>query len=97
MLTTLISIGIGATVRVFIMSQAFGKPPVELKDGGEKDWSFGQLVPLLLLLLPAFSGLEIARGEIKVPTYDDRLPLSEGFQPNPFWGSKAPLVRSVSK
>ena len=58
------AIAIGAAVRVMLVSQAFGTPSVSLRDGGEKDWSFGQLLPMLLLLLPLVSALEIMRGEI---------------------------------
>jgi hypothetical protein len=45
-----------------LLSQAFGTPSVPLADDGEKDWSFGQLLPLLLLLLPLVSAVEIMRG-----------------------------------
>ncbi|KAG9241812.1 hypothetical protein BJ878DRAFT_427289 [Calycina marina] len=88
----LMAIGIGATVRIITLSQAFGKPSVALADNGEKDWSFGQLLGLLLLLLPLMSAVEIYRGEMKVPSPlpDDKTPLILGsdhpFDPNPFWG-----------
>jgi hypothetical protein len=58
----LVAIGTGAAVRVMLLSQAFGTPSVPLDDEGEKDWSFGQLLPLLLLLLPLVSAVEILRG-----------------------------------
>ncbi len=58
----LLIIGVGATVRVIMLSQAFGSPSVKLSDEGEKDWSFGQLLGLLLLLLPLISCVEIYRG-----------------------------------
>lgn len=82
-LVVLVATGIGATVRVVILSQAFGTPPpsVGLLGTGEKDWSFGQLLPLLLLLLPVLSAVEIVRGEVKVPhsTVDDEhMPLFDG-------------------
>ncbi|TVY55681.1 hypothetical protein LSUE1_G009328 [Lachnellula suecica] len=94
-----VAIGAGAAVRVIMLSQAFGKPSVQLNDSGEKDWSFGQLLPLLLLLLPLVSSIEIFRGEMRIPspTFDDQIPLVErndkqgvrtSFQPNPFWGSQ---------
>lgn len=59
-----VGIGAGASVRVLLLSQAFGNPgnDVHLKDQAEKDWSFGQLLPLLLLLLPLVSAVEIMRG-----------------------------------
>lgn len=61
-LLALTAIGVGAAVRVILLSQAFGTPSVPLNDMGEKDWSFGQLLPLLLLLLPLVSAVEIMRG-----------------------------------
>ncbi|KAG0650025.1 hypothetical protein D0Z07_3713 [Hyphodiscus hymeniophilus] len=67
-LVVLIALGLGATIRVILLSQAFGSPSVKLKDTAEKDWSFGQLLPLLLLLLPVVSAVEIMRGEMQVPS-----------------------------
>ena len=58
----LAAIAAGAAVRVILLSQAFGSASVPLADTGEKDWSFGQLLPLLLLLLPLVSAVEIMRG-----------------------------------
>lgn len=67
-LVVLFAIGVGATVRVVLLSQAFGSPPdsIQLLGEGEKEWSFGQLVPLLLLVLPLVSTVEIVRGELRV-------------------------------
>ena len=62
-LLVLIAIGAGAAMRIVLLSQAFGRPSVTLEDTGEKDWSFGQLLPLLLLLLPLVSAVEIMRGK----------------------------------
>ena len=62
-LLMLIAIGAGAGIRVMLLSQAFGSPSVKLQDLGEKEWSFGQLLPLLLLLLPLVSAMEIIRGK----------------------------------
>jgi hypothetical protein len=62
-LVVLVTIGAGAAIRVILLSQAFGKPSLSLADNGEKDWSFGQLLPLLLLLLPLVSAVEIMRGK----------------------------------
>jgi hypothetical protein len=62
-LVVLVAIGAGAAIRVVLLSQAFGKPSLPLADTGEKDWSFGQLLPLLLLLLPLVSAVEIMRGK----------------------------------
>jgi hypothetical protein len=53
----------GAAVRVILLSQAFGKPNVALQGTGEKDWSFGQLLSILLLLLPLISAVEMFRGK----------------------------------
>jgi hypothetical protein len=58
----LVAIAAGSAIRVILLSQAFGKPSVLLENGGEKDWSFGQLLPMLLLLLPLISAVEILRG-----------------------------------
>jgi len=87
----LMAIGAGATIRVILLSQAFGSPSVELADDGEKTWSFGQLLPLFLLFLPMISAVEIYRGEMKVPAPmgDDQRPLvatstDDEFDPNPF-------------
>jgi hypothetical protein len=59
------AIAVGAAVRVILLSQAFGKPSVSLRDAGERDWSFGQLLPMLLLLLPLVSAVEIMRGMLE--------------------------------
>jgi hypothetical protein len=70
-LLVLIGIGAGAAIRVILLSQAFGTPSVKLADTSEKDWSFGQLLPLLLLLLPLVSAVEIIRGKSRTfPTID---------------------------
>lgn len=96
-LLVLVAIGVGAAIRVILLSQAFGTPSVSLNDTAEKDWSFGQLLPLLLLLLPLLSTIEIIRREIKVapPVVDGHMPLDDkqssvrvSFQPNPLWGSQ---------
>ena len=60
----LFAIGAGAAIRVILLSQAFGRPSVELRDQGEKEWSFGQLVGLGLLLLPIIGVIEMSRGKI---------------------------------
>ncbi|KAF9876944.1 hypothetical protein CkaCkLH20_05790 [Colletotrichum karsti] len=95
---------VGAAVRCIIASDAFGNGPVyELSDQGEKGWSFGQLLSLLVLLFPLVSMVEIIRGEIKVAPCD----LSDGgkcndtemnayrtsYQPNPFFGSQTNLFK----
>lgn len=98
------AIAIGAAIRVILLSQAFGNPSIELSDQGEKEWSFGQLLSMLLLIMPLVSVVEIYRGEITVapPVDDERKKETEGelemnpkiqnsFQPNPFFGSKTNL------
>lgn len=68
-LIALVAMGVGATVRVVMESQAFGNPPeaLHLTGPSEKSWSFGQLIPLLLLVLPIINTVEIIRGEIRTP------------------------------
>ncbi|CAM1510122.1 Fc.00g004570.m01.CDS01 [Cosmosporella sp. VM-42] len=98
------AIAIGAAIRIILLSQAFGNPSIKLSDQGEKDWSFGQLLSMLLLIMPLVSVIEIYRGEIQVaePVEDDREKEFDGelqsnpqnrssFQPNPFFGSKTNL------
>ncbi|KAF2120434.1 hypothetical protein BDV96DRAFT_564815 [Lophiotrema nucula] len=105
-LVILFTLGIGATVRVVLVSQAFGTPPgsVHLIGTGEKDWSFGQLLPLLLLILPLINTVEIMRGESKVTPSavdndvaplmgDTELQHTGQFQPNPLWGSQTNLFK----
>ncbi|KAI0484302.1 hypothetical protein GGR56DRAFT_19360 [Xylariaceae sp. FL0804] len=59
------AISIGAVVRVSLLASAFGGDPgVALSDGGEAEWSFGQLLSVGMLLLPLVSVVEILRGEI---------------------------------
>lgn len=72
-LALMAGVAIGVAIRVVLLSQAFGHPSVTLSDNGETTWSFGQLLSLLMLLLPLISTVEIARGEIKVapPVQDD--------------------------
>lgn len=68
-LLILLGLGIGATVRVIMVSQAFGTVPdgVNLEGPSEKEWSYGQLLPLLLLALPLINLVEIIRGEVRTP------------------------------
>lgn len=101
------AIAIGATIRVILLSQAFGTPSVNLADEGEKQWSFGQLLSILMLLLPVVTIIEMSRGDIKVAPpvpddektglQDDEVALEPSvrtsFQPNPFFGSKTDLFR----
>ena len=64
---------VGATARVVAMAQAFGEPPVPMRDEGERAWSFGSLLSVGMLLLPLVSAIEILRGEIRCapPLPDD--------------------------
>ncbi|KAK4651138.1 hypothetical protein QC762_611660 [Podospora pseudocomata] len=66
-------IAFGATTRAYLLSQAFGTPDVLLSDEGEKTWSFGQLLGMLMLLLPVISIIEIKRGDASIapPVPDD--------------------------
>ncbi|KAI0389385.1 hypothetical protein F5Y17DRAFT_125128 [Xylariaceae sp. FL0594] len=68
------AISIGAIVRVSLLADAFGaNHPIKLSDGGEKQWSFGQLLSVGMLLLPVVSMIEILRGEIRcAPPVADR-------------------------
>jgi hypothetical protein len=98
-----LAMGIGATIRVVLESQAFGHPPesVKLVGPSEGSWSFGQLLPLLLLALPVISTVEIMRGEEIKPKSrvdEDNVPLFANgsdmeFQPNPLAGSATNLFR----
>jgi heme/copper-type cytochrome/quinol oxidase subunit 4 len=94
-LIILVTMCIGATVRVVMVSQAFGKVPegVNLEGRSEKDWSYGQLLPLLLLVMPFVSLVEVVRGEVASPPSkvdDDQAGLLADteltYQPNPIWG-----------
>lgn len=60
----MIALAIGAAARVLMVSQAFGSPSVNLDSEGEKQWSFGQLLTMLLLILPFITALEVFRGEL---------------------------------
>lgn len=71
-LLALMAMAIGAAFEVIYNSQALGSLPsdVKLSDTAEREWSFGQLVAMLLLVLPFISALEIYRGEvIPIPDY----------------------------
>lgn len=71
----LFAIAVGAAIRVILLSQAFGTPSVPLNDTGERDWGFGQLLSMLLLLLPLISAIEIYRGTLSWnPCSQMRLP-----------------------
>lgn len=65
-LLILVALAVGAAVRVVMASAAFGgKPSVKLSGPSEKAWSFGQLLGMLMLILPFISALEIFRGNKK--------------------------------
>lgn len=60
----MMAMAIGAAVRVVMVSSAFGGGQgVKLSGPSESSWSFGQLLALLILILPFISALEIFRGE----------------------------------
>lgn len=100
-LVACLAMGVGATIRVVMESQAFGSPPesLHLEGPSEGSWSFGQLLPLLLLVLPIMSITEIMRGETRVTPSkvdDDSVPLFSGdmeFQPHPLASSATNLFR----
>lgn len=96
-LVILFAMGVGATLRVVMVSQAFGKVPdgVNLVGPSESEWSYGQLLPLLLLCMPLISLMEVVRGEVRTPPSkvdeDGQSLLGETellYQPNPVWGKK---------
>ncbi|KAI1128223.1 hypothetical protein F5Y10DRAFT_241127 [Nemania abortiva] len=61
------AISIGAIIRVSLLADALGaNHPIKLSDDGERQWSFGQLLSIGMLLLPVVSIIEILRGEINV-------------------------------
>ncbi len=62
-LLALMAMAIAAATRVITASQAFGSPSVDLTGPKESSWSFGQLLGMLMLILPFISALEILRGE----------------------------------
>ncbi|KAI1471447.1 uncharacterized protein F4812DRAFT_467523 [Daldinia caldariorum] len=65
-LALMAAFAVGATVRVAYLADAFARStPVPLRDAGERDWSFGQLLSVGMLLLPLATVVEILRGDIK--------------------------------
>jgi hypothetical protein len=103
----MVAVAIGAAVRIILLSQAFGQPSVELSDDGEKDWSFGQLLSMLLLILPLVLVVEVWRGEVKLTKSagddchrladaENELQGSKGmspYRPDPNVGSQTDLIR----
>ncbi|KAI1807750.1 hypothetical protein F4811DRAFT_573268 [Daldinia bambusicola] len=65
-LALMAAFAVGATVRVAYLADAFARStPIPLRDAGERDWSFGQLLSVGMLLLPLATVVEILRGDIK--------------------------------
>jgi ACR3 family arsenite efflux pump ArsB len=62
-LILLMALAVGAAVRVIMVSAAFGSPSIKLSGPSEASWSFGQLLTMLVLILPFISALEIFRGK----------------------------------
>ncbi|KAH7000031.1 hypothetical protein EDB80DRAFT_896499 [Ilyonectria destructans] len=94
-LVLMTAIAIGAAIRIILLSQAFGNPSVELSDQNEKTWGFGQLLSMLLLIMPLVSVIEIYRGEIQVasPVEDNQTRVYDGeLQENP-QGSRTNLFK----
>ncbi|ROT36357.1 hypothetical protein SODALDRAFT_380686 [Sodiomyces alkalinus F11] len=54
----------GAIVRCLFASDALGHGPSFPLEAGEKEWSFGQLLSVIVLLFPLVSTVEILRGEL---------------------------------
>lgn len=54
--------GLYMALTELLQTAALGTPPV-LMDGDEKEWGFGQLLPLMLIALPIFAGYESFWGE----------------------------------
>jgi hypothetical protein len=70
-LVIMVAIAVGATIRAASLSQAFGNPsPTVLEGRSEGEWSFGQLLPLVMLLLPLLSAVEIVRGKLLAWFYE---------------------------
>lgn len=67
------AVATGAAARICLSSQAFGRPSVALSDEGEKLWSFGQLLSLLVLLFPLLHVVEMYRDEDRGPPAVRRL------------------------
>jgi hypothetical protein len=58
-------------------TQAFGVASVRI-EGSEREWGFGQFLPVLLLALPLFAGWESFWGNISsFPTHCDAFYLLE--------------------
>jgi len=53
--------------KIIMTSQAFGKWGVRLEDKAETQWGFGQLLAMLLLVLPGISALEICQSKTPFP------------------------------
>lgn len=101
----------GTAVRIFMVASAFGGGAgVKLSGPSESSWSFGQLLTVLVLILPFISALEIFRGEIGVSAeqaQDDQEPLNGSelkpidnryyYQPNPFTGAKHGTTKAFRK
>lgn len=64
-LLLLAAMAVGAAVRVIMVADAFGGSNVPLRGPSEASWSFGQLLAMLVLLLPFISALEIFRGGLQ--------------------------------
>lgn len=88
------AVGMGAAARVLLVSHAFGTPSVLLSDNGEKLWDFGQLLSMLLLILPLISAIELMREVTDESNNYNNQPSAKiersqtfvPFEPNPFWG-----------
>ena len=60
----------------FVLVQKFAKRSgyCNLSSAGEDTWSFGQILPMFLLLLPLLSAAEICFGKLKAFDYSEHTP-----------------------
>ena len=89
--------GLAVIVRIVMGTQAFGHPPkdLNLKGGNEGEWSYGQVLGVVMLIMPAISAFEIAERERAVhdePDHDD-----PGFRRRSFNAAPHRLKRPRAK
>jgi hypothetical protein len=55
-----------SAVPVLRETEAMGKPPITIDNtsANEKEWTFGQILPVLLLAVPTLAGLETICGKL---------------------------------
>jgi hypothetical protein len=62
----LAALAVAAVVKVLGMSQAFGRPSVQLSNHAEREWSTGQILSVLPLVFPLITVFEMIRGKERV-------------------------------